>query len=87
MDTQQVLDAIQRVEDRVIELISKQAEHNTILKTHEQRSLELQKAYEHLEIRIKPVEEHVKFINLVLKLLGMILVGFSAQALVKYFIQ
>lgn len=85
MELQNVVDAIQRLEDRVIEMISKQSEHNTILKTHEQRSLALQKSQDGLDLRMKPVEEHVKFINWFLKLCGMILVGFCAEALVKYY--
>lgn len=54
---------IQEMRQDLKELIKQGVEHNVLLKQHEARSLALQKAQEHLDARILPVEDHVKFLN------------------------
>ena len=79
--------AIERLEDRIIELISRQAEHNALLRTHEERSLALQRGIESMDKRVKPLERHVIFIEYALKALGLIFIGFCIQALVRFFLK
>jgi hypothetical protein len=61
------------------ELVKQGAEHNVLLKTHEARSLELQSRQEILgakvEERLKPLEVHIHWVNVVLKTAGAILVA------------
>lgn len=62
-----ILNEIKELRKEQIELIKKAEVHNELLKTHEARSLALQEANsllkQEFENRIKPIEDHVKFLN------------------------
>lgn len=48
-------------------LLANSAVHNTLLETHEARSLALQKQVEGVDHRIQPLERHVLFVEKFLK--------------------
>jgi hypothetical protein len=74
---------LEKIFDKVSELSERQAVHNNILATHEARSLELQKRQDMQAERMKPIETHVQWVNIVLKTAGAVLVGFAVHALTK----
>lgn len=77
------MDDIKEIKADVKTLLQQGAVHNEILRTHESRSLALQKGQEALDLRIKPVEMHVNAMNLGLKLIGLITVGVLIQAIIR----
>lgn len=69
------MDDMQELKSDVKELLQRSAVHNELLRTHEARSLALQEGQKSLDVRIKPIETHVHFVNLFLKLFGTICTG------------
>lgn len=65
------------------ELLKQGAIHNELLRTHEARSLALQEEQKLQALRIKPIEEHVKFVSSFLKWAG----GIAAAALAAIIVQ
>ncbi len=63
---------VEKIRDDQVELIKQSAVHNHLLKEHEARSLALQEqvkiAKSEIDAKIKPVEDHVKFVNSIAKL-------------------
>lgn len=78
-------DLVKDIHGHVIELVKQGAVHNELLRTHEARSLELQKRQESLdnkvENRLAPLEKHMSWILVVLSGLGTVLVGLILKAL------
>jgi|688.fasta_scaffold448741_2 hypothetical protein len=76
---------IKEIRGDVKELIVRQAEHNVILKQHEQRSttLEAQVSLKEKELfeRLKPIEKHVNLVDATFKISG-ILFGAASGAYV-----
>ncbi len=80
------MDDLQEIKVDIKELLQRSAVHNELLRTHESRSLALQKGQETLDSRIKPIEMHVHFVTLSLKALGVLTSGLIIQAAVRYFL-
>lgn len=74
---------IKELKGMTLDLVKQGARHNVLLEQHEARSLALQSAQEKLDVRLEPVEDHVKIINRVGKVIGAILVGLIIQIAVK----
>lgn len=85
-DVKDLKDAIIRIESHTIELVKQGAVHNTLLQTHESRSLALQRSQEQLDTRIQPIERHVHLIEATSKIVLAILIGVIVQALVRHFL-
>lgn len=77
---------LDEISQDVKELVKQGAIHNTLLQTHEARSLALQASIEKVENRLSPVEQHVSLVSKMLKVLGAISVGAAIQVLIKNFI-
>lgn len=77
------MEDLQEIKADVKELLQRSAVHNELLRTHESRSLALQKGQELLDTRIKPIEIHVHFINTALKAIGVIGSGVLVSLLVR----
>lgn len=69
------MDDLHELKADVKEILQRTAVHNELLRTHEARSLALQEGQKFLDIRLKPIETHVHFVNLALKLLGTVVTG------------
>jgi len=78
---------VKEIKSLVIDLVKQGAVHNTLLLTHEARSLALQKSQELLDARFKPVETHVYLIDLFLKLLGAVATGSLVYVCGQYLIR
>ncbi len=78
---------VKEIKGLVIDLVKQGAVHNTLLQTHEARSLALQKSQEHLDLRLNPIESHVHLVNLVLKLVGAVTTGSLVYVLGQYLIR
>lgn len=76
------MDELKEIRDDIKELLQRSAVHNELLRTHEARSLALQKGQELLDVRIKPLETQAHSINMILKALGVILTGSAGGALI-----
>lgn len=76
---------VSELKQDVKELLKLSAVHNELLRTHEARSLALQKSQEMLESQLDPIKEHVSLMNKLLKGAGLILVGAVVQAIVYFF--
>jgi len=74
---------LDEIRQDVKELVKQGAIHNTLLQTHEARSLALQSSIEKVETRLNPVEQHVTLVSKMLKVLGAVSVGAAIQALVR----
>jgi hypothetical protein len=85
-DIRDVKAAVARIEEHTIELVKQGAVHNTLLSTHEARSLALQASQEKLDVRIQPIEKHVSFVNTLAKLGSLVLVGVLIQVLIRAFL-
>jgi hypothetical protein len=77
------MDDLKEIKEDVKELLKQSAVHNELLRTHEARSLALQKEQERLEERIVPIAQHVAFVSVILKGIGLISVGAVAQLLIR----
>lgn len=76
-------DQLDSIQQDVKELVKQGAIHNTLLQTHEARSLALQSSIEKVETRLSPVEQHVSLVNKMLKVLGAVSVGAAIQIFLK----
>ena len=66
----EIRDDLKELKEMTLELVKQGVKHNTLLEQHEARSLALQSAQEKLDLRLAPVEDHVKLINVSGKLIG-----------------
>jgi len=74
---------LDEIRQDVKELVKQGAIHNTLLQTHEARSLALQSNIEKIETRLTPVEQHVSLVSKMLKIIGAVSVGAIVQAIVR----
>jgi hypothetical protein len=76
-------DLVKDIHKNVIDLVKQGAVHNELLREHERRSLALEKRQdvlvEKLDERLKPIENHVNWVNVVLKTLGVVLGGVAIK--------
>ena len=86
MDLKDVVESIKKVEDRVIELIAKQSEHNVILQEHKQYSVALQAEQQSIKERLVPIQRHVTLMEAILKIVGLTSVAVLAQFLIRRFL-
>ena len=70
-------DQLSEIRQDIKELIKQGAIHNELLRTHEARSLALQKMQEQQAREIDPIKDHVRFVSSFLKWTG----GIAAAAL------
>ncbi len=76
-------DDVKEIKVDVKELLKLSAVHNEILRTHDARSLALQAGQEKLDVRLRPIEEHVSLVSKLLKAAGAVLVVLLGQALIR----
>lgn len=86
MDFSEVLASLKRIEDKVIDLIKQQSEHNAILAEHKNFSIALQKEQEKIEHDLEPIKKHVYVVGNILKLAAGVAVGACVQFVVKKFL-
>lgn len=81
---QDIKDDLKEVKTLVIELVKESSVHNEMLRTHEARSLALQKEQSELKIEIEPIKVHVALVNKLGKVLIAVLIGALTQAVIRY---
>ncbi len=74
------------IKSDVKELVKLSAVHNVLLREHEARSLALQSSQEKLAAEMGPVKQHVHFVSLILKGIGLVTVGALIQLVARHFI-
>lgn len=79
MEFSEILAGIKRIEDRIIDLVKSQAEHNAILAEHKNFSLALQKEQEKIQTDLEPIKSHVYLVTTLLKLAGGVAIGALTQ--------
>lgn len=83
MELRDIYQIVKSTENRVIELIAKQAEHNAILSEHRNYSIALQAELKELRSRITPIEKDNHTTKNIAKILAAILVGLAIQYLIR----
>lgn len=93
MESKDIVAAISKLEDRIIELIARVSEHNAILSEHKNYSVALQaeqrRQNDKLDTqsdKIAHIEGHVNYVNKMAKTIALIAVGFVIQLLVKKYL-
>lgn len=79
MELSEILAGIKRIEDRMLDLVKSQAEHNAILSEHKNFSLALQKEQEKIQTDLEPIKSHVYLVTTLLKLAGGVAIGALTQ--------
>lgn len=81
---QEFKEDLKELKELTLELVKQSVEHNTLLKQHEARSLALQAAQDKLDVRLEPVEDHVRMINTVGKILAAVAGSLIVPIILKY---
>lgn len=72
---------VEKIREEQVELIKQGAVHNHLLREHEARSIALQNQValneKELDLRLTPIEDHVKGVNIVFKIIGVLAGGIS----------
>ncbi len=66
---------VQEIKSDLKELTKQGIIHNELLRQHEARSLALQESQKLLDMRIKPIEIHVEFLNILGKVVLTVFTG------------
>lgn len=83
---QEIKEDLKEVKALVIELVKESSIHNEILRTHEARSLALQKEQSTIKTELEPIKNHVHLVNKISKVFVAIAVGAFTQYLIRHFL-
>ena len=76
---------LKEIKVSVQDLVKLGAVHNEILRTHEARSLALQRDQDALGARLRPIEKHVSWVDVVFKIIGAVAIAGLIPLILKYF--
>ena len=77
-------DLIKDMSMDIKDLVKQGAVHNQLLLEHERRSLSLESRQEAFTEKLRPIENHIHWVNIVLKSLGAILVAVAIKIVLSF---